>query len=646
MDKEKNEFGHRVSLMSFFFATIGFIIVFRLINLQIIHHDDLIKKLDNKLTTTQHYLSSRGNIYTRDGVVLAYDAPSYQLEIKVDELTLMAGLTEELDYSISPKSSRFTDLRSSGTLAPSKSAMMTKIKNSEQRLSREPLLMDLAHLNNFPIEKLVRAVQESFENCLKGWANLNTWQNLDLYLNEKGAQRLIEQPERYSGFSCNMDAIRSYPQGELASNIIGYLGKLNEKDYNVLRMLGYYPHNEDRNKPIVLTPLESRNLSWVRNYTVGVDGIEKLFNNSLRGRLHEKLIIRGKGEIPSDEENSEGKDVHLTIDYTLQSIAREAMNGRQGSVVLIDMDSGDILVSVSTPSYDPNIISPPTNTSFHKYLQSRPGMMINRSTGNHYPFGSIYKIITAVAAIEENIITPEKTYFCGKKHQRTGLNCLGYHSDIAIDDALRRSCNIFFYECALEMGPVKLYNWSRKFYLGESLNSGLPNEKSGIIPNRLYKRSVSDEMWYPGDTCHMAIGQGFQLGTPLQAAVVAGLVSRDKGMVRPQYWQHKDRDTLKLDISPYTREIVRKGLFKVVNQSHGTAYIAHSDMIEYAGKTGTADVFRQEPHAWFAGFAPYSDPKVAIAVIVENGGHGGDVAAPIAKQVLEAWQQKYQLASR
>ncbi len=645
MDREKNEFDSRISVMSFLFSLVCFIIVFKLINIQIVKHEENTRALDSKLTTTKHYLTTRGKILSRDGVVLAYDAPSYQLQLKVEDLSFNSGLVHELAYCLSTRSKRFKELREEGTLAPSVDAMLKKVKGSTERLKREPLLMDIAHLNDIPIQKLVKAVQTSFENCLKKWAYMRSWQTLDIYIDEKGARQLIEQPERYSGFACRMDAVRSYPQKELASHIVGYVGNLNEKNFNILRILGHYPQSPDSIKPIVLTELEKKNLAWVRNYDVGISGVEKIFNNALRGRLHKKTIIRGQGEVTvPDEQITEGKSIALSIDYTLQSIAKEALDGRQGSIVMIDLDSGDILVSVSGPSFDPNVISPPTNTNFGQYLQSRPGVLLNRSLANHYPFGSVFKIVTAVAAIEENIITPEKTYFCSLKHQKTGKKCLGYHSDISVINALKRSCNIFFYECALEMGPVKLYNWSRKFHLGQSLNTGFGYEKDGLIPNRAYKRRVTGEMWYPGDTCSMAIGQGDHLGTPLQAAVLAGLISREEGMIRPQFWKHRNRDTIKLEISPYTRDIVRRGLWKVVNENHGTAYESKSETIEYAGKSGTADVYNKEPHAWFAGFAPYDKPKVAIACVVEHSGHGGDISAPVVKIVLEAWQQKYQSA--
>ena len=645
MDKQRNEFSNRISLMSFFFACIAFIIIFRLINIQIIQHQENSKKLDNKLTTTKHYLSTRGKIYSRDGVILAYDAPSYQLSIQVQDLSLISGLVQELDYCLNYKSKRFDEIRATGTSAPSKDAMREKIINAKERLKREPLLQDVAHLNDIPIDKVVKVVQTCFENCRKKWAYLNSWQRVDLFIDEKGARRLIEQPERYSGFNCNINAIRSYPHGELTSHLLGYMGKLNESDYHILRILGFYPQSEGSIKPIILSPLESKNLSWVRNYHVGVSGIEKLFNDSLRARLHKKTIIRGAGEIESDQEFRDGRDVYITIDYTLQSIAREAIEGQQGSIVLIDMDTGDILVSVSMPSFDPNIITPPTKQAFGPYLQKNPGIMLNRSISNHYPFGSIFKIVTAAAALEENIITPSKTYFCAMKHEKTGLRCEGYHANVNLITALRHSCNVYFYEAALELGSTALYNWARKFHLGATLKTGFPYEKPGIAPNRSYKRRLTGEMWYPGNTCHFAIGQGYQSGTPLQAAVIAGLVSRPQGMVRPQFWRHRNRETINVPLSPYTREAIREGLQQVVNHKLGTAYSSRSDIIEFAGKTGTADVAQKKPHSWFAGFAPFHQPKVAIAVVVENSGHGSEFAAPIAKQVLEAWRQKFQLAS-
>jgi penicillin-binding protein 2 len=645
MPEARDDFNLRVQMVTVFTMVLAAIILARLFQVQIIDHREHVEHLETKLTRVENFLSGRGRILTRDGVVLAHDAPSYQLRCRVKDLIFSSqmGILEELDFYLNYKSKRFKDLREQGHLRPNSKVLLKKIDDLTPRLIKERLLLDLSHSMKIDIYELAQGIQESLENCIKRWSYTSSHQVLDIYLNAEAVRLLLAQPERFSGFSCIESSIREYPQEEIACHLVGYMGSLSEKNYNVLRVKGYYPPNPKASvHPVRLTPMESDHLSWVRNFHVGVSGVEWIFNNHLRGRLHSMTYRRDLGHFQEElDDITEGQDLHLTIDFELQVLARDLLKGRKGAVTLFDIDSGDILVSASLPSYDPNLISPPLEVQFGPYIQSKAGMLINRNFENHYPFGSVYKIVTSVALLEEGIANAESTYYCSQKHDRTKLKCLGYHSDIKIKRALEKSCNIYFYEAALALGSNRLYNWAMKFGLGKPLGMGFPNEKGGVNPNRIYKREKIGDMWYPGDTCHMAIGQGFQLGTPLQAAVVAGLVCRSQSIAVPRLWHSRQKKRMNLDLSRDTLQALREGLYRVVNAPRGTAHMSVSDKIIYAGKTGTADVYNQEPHAWFAGFAPYDRPKVAISVIVENGGHGGDEAAPIAKEVLEAWQKKY-----
>lgn len=645
----RQELNSRLQAVTIAIFVVTLILLARLFQVQILDHRENVEMLEDKLTKVESFLSGRGQIITRDGVVLAHDAPSYQLRCRVGELSFGKnnGLVEEIDYFLSPKAYRHRDFKLEGWQRPPRAVyqkqLLKKIDGSDERLKRELLLLDLSHQLGVELEDLVRGVKESMENCVKRWAYMRSDQVLDIYLSAEAVRRLLKSPERFSGFSCVESSIREYPQKEVACHLVGYMGRLSEKNYNVLRVKGVYPPNpEARVHPVRLTDLEAQQLSWVRNFQVGVSGVEWIFNNHLRGRLHTMTYRRDLGQFQEElQDIAEGRDLHLSLDFELQTLAREQLDGRKGAVVLLDLTRGDILVSASLPSFDPNLISPPAQVNFSSYIQSRPGMLVNRGFENHYPFGSVYKIVTSAAVLEEGIASPESTFYCSHEHERTKLKCLGYHSDINVVHALEKSCNIYFYESAMALGSNKLFNWAKKFGLGEPLGVGFPYEKGGVNPNRIYKRDRVGEMWYPGDTCHMAIGQGFQLGTPLQAAVVAGLVARPQGVARPRLWRKKDNDMLRLNLKPSSYEAIRQGMYRVVNAPKGTAFASQSQKVVYAGKTGTADVYRQEPHAWFAGFAPFENPKVAISVIVENGGHGGEVSAPIAKVLLEAWSVKY-----
>jgi len=637
----KNELGLRVGFISFLFVLVTVLLVVRLFQVQIIEHRDNVEMLEEKLTRVRYFMSGRGRVLSRDGNVLAEDAPSYQLQCQLSELPLgnEMGIIEHLQFFIHPNYKRYKALRASGATRTTQKELLKRIEKLRPQLKREMVILDLAHHLDIDLDDLVRAIQEAMENCAKKWSYPERKQLLDIQISREKAEVLLNMEDRFRGFSCIESSIRNYPQEELAGHLVGYMGRLNEKNYHILRARGHYPPEENRVRPVSLTNLEKENLSWVRNFHVGVSGSEWVFNNHLRGTLHRFTYRRDISHLPFEQPDIiDGRDLHLTIHSGLQALGHRLMKGRKGAIVLLDIAKGDVLAAVSLPSYDPNLLTPPTETNFNSYIQARPGVLIDRTIGNHYPFGSVYKIITSVAALEEGVATPESTFFCNHRHETTKLKCLGYHTDINVEKALERSCNIYFYECALKLGPNKLYQWGRKFHMGMKLGSGRPFEKKGVNPNPAYKLDVAKEMWYPGDTCHMSIGQGYQLGTPLQAAVVAGMVSNPRGCAQPRFWRKPVSQRFQLNIQPRNMETVRRGLLRVVENPKGTAHASQSKIIRFAGKTGTADVYRQEPHAWFAGFAPYENPEVSISVIIENGGHGGDEAAPIAKKMFEAWK--------
>lgn len=642
MDFSQGEYSKRILRIALCFIAIGTIISVRLFQVQILEHNSIEKKIDQKTTKTSLYTTGRGSIYTRDHVILAEDSPKYQLAIHVDQLSLKNGLVEEIEYTLYHKKRKFSAIYKKGVTPPRFKDTLLKIKKSTERLATEPSLLDISHQTDIELNKLINEIQKCFVRCLRQWAYLGDEQILDIYLSQHQAYHILQNSDRYPGFSCIQSSTRYYPKKELASHLIGYIGPLNDKQYRIIRMIGHYPNNPDAIRPITLTQLEAKHLNTVCNYHIGVTGVEYIFNQRLRGKLN--IYSKNSKYTQVDHVNHmKNNSLYLTIDSELQAQASKLLNGQQGAIILFDLQKGDVLCAVSVPNFDPNLLSPPKKINYHNYLKEKPGRLVNRCFEGTYPFGSIFKIVTAAAVLEEGIASPETTYYCSQTHPKTKLKCLGYHSHISVENALERSCNVYFYESSLKLGIVKLYNWSRKFYLGQPLQIGFPYEKGGIIPNRNVKRKFSNEIWYPGDTCHTAIGQGYQSGTPLQAAIVSGLIAKRDGIKKPRFWFKKDNEILKVKLNPEVRQAIKKGMWKVVNRPKGTAYNSKSSLIEYAGKTGTADVHKKEPHAWFSGFAPYKNPRVAISVIVENAGHGGDVAAPIAKIILESWARKYYL---
>ncbi len=639
-----------------FFLLLFFILIARLFQIQIIDHQEAREKIDNKLTRTEYFMSGRGRILTRDGQVLAHDVPSYELVCKLSDLSFGEGLgiLEELDFFINYKSKRYSEVRDR---RPSPEELSHKIKTLNVRLERERLLISISRQLGVDLKELCRALKQAMDNVVKKWALLKTPQRLKLFLSPEMAKKLLATPQLFPGFSCIESSIREYPKGTLASHLVGYLGRLKEENYNVLRIRGYYPPLSSplNFKPIVLRELEKDKISWARNFLVGASGVEWIRNDDLRGKLHKRTYRRDLQRY-NHVEVEEGIDVTLTIDGALQQLAEEELSNAlhklynkgfsnsNGVIVIFNLNDGDVLVNASTPSYDPNLITPPIQVTDPVDYMS--GIMMNKAIQGAYSFGSIYKIISSTAILEENIVDPEQSYACTGMHARTKVGCSARAGHYNLKDALKVSCNPYFCEMAIRLGPHKLYNWSRKFMLGESLTKDFPSERKGLIPNPIYKRNIGQGMWYPGDTGQMSIGQGYQLGTPLQAAWIAGFIAREKAIAKPRFWTDAPITEVSLGIKGATREAIRAGMYKVVNEPGGTAYGSRSTSITYGGKSGSAQVGGKNGHAWFVGFAPYSNPQIAFSVLLEHSftktyGGGGSLAAPVAKKLIEAWAKRY-----
>lgn len=652
MDQKEKSYSERLLLVALVFFIIFVIITGRLYSIQIHKHEENQKIITSKLTLTNISKTSRGKIFTRDGKLLAQDKPSFQLSLNLDELNLNMGIVQEIEYTLYPKQRKFRQIYRGGTKPTPKKELMEKINNILPRLKNEPVLIDLASTGNLDLEELCKEVRKCLVHCLKKWQRPNSNQPLDIYLDSKTAFQILHEKYRFYGFSCFQSTIRYYPEKEFASHLVGYIGNLKENEYKILRMKGRFSASGISNQSIVLNDVEKKTLSRVRNFHVGVEGSEMVFNEHLRGKLGRMRQLIGLNQQKHVIEKSFPKksgNISLTLDYELQKEAEKQLGDRLGAIVMIELNTGDVIVAASSPTYDPNLLSPPTNVSFNDVIGAKKGLLINRTLRATYPFGSVFKIITATAALEEGIIQPGSTFVCHKKHPKTKLRCLGYHNDINVTRALKKSCNIFFYDAGLALNVNRLHQWADLFYLGKPLKTGFPFEKGGINPSPLYKRNIRHGTWYPGDTCNFSIGQGYQQGTPLQVATLVGLISRPEGLKSPRLWKHINNQPIKLNIKPSTRKTVNHGLWQVVNEQGGTAYNHRSEKIAYAGKTGTADIVKlpsthpkyKAPHAWFAGFAPFNDPQIAMAIIVENGGHGGDTSAPIAKVLVELWAKKF-----
>lgn len=436
---------------------------------------------------------------------------------------------------------------------------------------------------------------------------------------------------------------RHYPYGGLASHQLGYLGKVSQAQ-----------RKQEQADIGVLT---------------GHGGVEKIYDKLLRGVAGRRMIqVNAAGRKVKDlgiEEPRLGKDIYLTIDLDAQQAADEALGNRAGAVVALDPNTGEILAMTSHPSFDPNLFPRGINAKDWVRLTNDPSHpLYNRAIQSVYPPGSTFKIIVSLAGLEAGIINPDEKINCkgsikSGKHSFRCWKTRG-HGPMSFHDALVESCDVYYYTMAERIGFDRIAAMAKRLGLGGLTGIQLPDEKAGLIPTPAWKEARTKDHWYPGDTYINAIGQGYVLVSPIQAAQMISAVANGGRLYRPVLIkQTRDRETGVVQTFPAaTRqdvpmdaealEEVRQALAGVVGEPKGTGQAARTPIATVAGKTGTAQVIAQkvagrklsaktEDHAWFVAYAPVDHPKIAVAVVVEHGGHGGSAAAPVARKVIEEY---------
>jgi penicillin-binding protein 2 len=440
---------------------------------------------------------------------------------------------------------------------------------------------------------------------------------------------------------------RSYVDGPMAAHVLGYLGEINQKQLKILKEQGYVIGDE-----------------------IGQYGLERRWEELLRGQSGGQQVevdaLGRRVRVLHEVTDVPGYTVHLTLDRQLQVTAYEALNGKQGTIVALDVHNGAILALASTPAFDPNAFARGIKSEEWNGLikdQLRP--LNNRAIQGQYPPGSTFKIIMAIAGLEEGVVQPESSiqdpgfYAFGNRSFRDWKK--GGHGTVNLHKAIVESCDTYFYQLGPKLGVDRIAKWARAFGLGEKTGVVLDDEKGGTIPDTEWKRKRFRQPWFPGETVSVAIGQGYVTVTPLQLANMMAAVANGGKLYRP-YLVNKvdsvDGATVReygpelirnIELKPDTLKRVREALADVVNGAGGTGGAARSQIVRVAGKTGTAQVVEMKggyvkseqltyfnrDHAWFVSYAPVDNPQIAIAVLVEHGGHGGDAAAPMAKKVFE-----------
>ena len=443
--------------------------------------------------------------------------------------------------------------------------------------------------------------------------------------------------------------LRSYDQNETMAHIVGYVGPISKKDLNRL----------PKSNPLFQIP----------NFQIGKTGVERELNSDLMGiagisRQEVNSSGRTMRELDRDDANA-GKDIQLTINTNLQKFAMARMDGLSASAVVVDVNTGDIAAMSSTPSFNPNkFVRGISKNDWANLLTDRKRPLSNKSVSDAYPPGSLFKMIVAIAALERRVITETDEVFC------TGIYEIGAskhhcwlrngHGSINLRKGLKRSCDVYFYEIAQRVGIDAIAETAKKFGLSDTFSLPVSAISKGLIPTKAWKKSTYNERWLLGDTLNAGIGQGYILATPMQIAVMTARMTTGKAVV-PRLINAKDGNVIpveapeSLQISNSILSKIRRNLISVVNDKDGTAYKSRISDSKFmlAGKTGTAQVrritaqerkigvkknedlpWRKRDHALFTGYAPTNKPKYAISVIVEHGGGGSAVAAPIARDIM------------
>jgi penicillin-binding protein 2 len=588
------EFRHKLNIIIVLMLSAVTILLVRLWYLQVIRGDDLKQRSENNSVRFRKIMPLRGLIMDRNGHVVVDNRPSFDVLYMPSRGKDPELLIEKLKELYKSKALEFSYDQS----LPKKMKPYLPVK----------------------LEK----------NVTMGKVAVVETNSLDL-----------------PGIYIDVSPVRLYLDGEVMAPVIGYTGEISKEELE-------------------------KDDDYASGDILGKHGVEKILDPYIRGRRGAELVevnvygkeIKNLGRI----DPTSGYNVVLTIDADLQKTAWDAFEGRSGAAVALDPRDGSILTMVSSPSFDPNVFnSGISGDQWRKLINNPLTPLSNRAISGQYPPGSTYKLIVAAAGLEEGIITPETKFYCNGSFEfgNRAFRCWQKkgHGHISLHRAIVESCDVYFYNVGKLLGVDKIAHYAKLFGLGEVTGIDLPNEKGGLIPTKQWKLARMKEPWQPGETISISIGQGFDLVTPLQLAsayssfanggtrwlprLVKSIETTD-GMVYKEFLPVKKGE---MSLSKETFDFLQHALWGVVNEPGGTGRIAGRPNADVCGKTGTAQVISmpgkdspqrkisilQRDHALFVCFAPLKNPEIAIAVIVENAGHGGSVAAPIARKILDAY---------
>jgi len=577
------------------------IVVARLYVLQIVDYEHFSTLSDSNRIRIRALPPTRGLIYDRNGVVMANNLPAYRLEIVREQV-------EDMDETLSQ--------------------LKHYIDYTDQDLERFQLLSRRRR----PFESIP----------------------LRLNLNDEEVARLAVNLHKFSGVEINARLTRNYPKGSHAVHALGYVGRIDVDDLSRVDEISYAGTSH-----------------------IGKLGLEKYYETELHGTVGvQQVEVNAKGRtlrVLNETPPIPGKNLHLTIDSKLQKVAEQSFGEESGALVAINPNNGEILALVSMPIFDPNLfVNGVSYENYNKLRDSPSRPLFNRALSGQYPPGSTAKPFFALAALEANVIDKDNTVTCKGFYRLPNEERKfrdwkkGGHGEMNMKNAITQSCDVYFYDLSYRLGIDKMSALLEQFGFGQKTNIDSTGERAGILPSREWKRKTEGIMWFPGETLNTGIGQGAFLVTPLQLANAIAALSLKGKRYRPRLVRSiKDNNTEELletrvEIAGQYQlgkesnwKHIQDSMINVVHGLRGTAARINRGLkYKMAGKTGTSQVFgiaqdeeydaetiakNLRDHGLFISYAPAGKPRIAVAVIVENGGHGSSSAAPIARKVMDAY---------
>ncbi|MBT9235135.1 penicillin-binding protein 2 [Pseudomonas inefficax] len=573
------------------------VLIARLYYLQVIQHDYHSTLSENNRVHVQPIPPTRGLIFDRNGVIVADNRPSFSL-----------SMTRE------------------------------RAGNWQEVLDTIVEVLELTPDDRALFEKRMRQGRRPFEPV-----------PILFELNEEQIARVAVNQFRLPGVEVVAQLVRHYPQGAHFAHSVGYVGRINEKELKTLDPVNYSG-----------------------THHIGKTGIERFYEAELHGQVgYEEVETNARGRVLRVLKRTDpkpGKDIVLSLDIKLQEAAEAALGGRRGAVVALDPRTGEVLAMVSQPSFDPNLFV--TGIGFKAYAELRDSIdrpLFNRVLRGLYPPGSTIKPAVAIAGLDSGVVNAGSRVFDpgyyqlpNYDHKYRNWNRSG-DGWVDLDAAIMRSNDTYFYDLAHKMGIDRLSSYMNKFGIGQRVSLDMFEESAGLMPSREWKRATRRQAWFPGETLILGIGQGYMQATPLQLAQATALIA-NKGVWNRPHLAKTIEGQPPVDDNPMENIVLRDksdwakvthGMEQVMHNARGTARkAAIGSQYRIAGKSGTAQVVaikqgekydrnklqeRHRDHALFVAFAPAEDPKIVVSVMVENGESGSGVAAPVVRQVMDAW---------